>query len=210
VTRHYLPALALGILVTLGLLWVMQVMVLNSQTGIKETSPLKMVEFVRLNREEPLKARKRTLPDKPPPRQKPPPPKMVSTPAKPVDAAMPSIDIPNVEIPVGSPRIEGSLLGGLEIGAREVDTSLVPIFMIRPEYPMRAAKRRIEGWVRVEFTVDKQGHVVDPVVVESNPGSVFDRAAIKALSRWRFKPKIVGGIAVEQRAVQLLNFKLDK
>ena len=90
-----------------------------------------------------------------------------------------------------------------------ISTDLVPIFRVPPEYPMRAAKRRVEGWVRIEFTIDEQGHVVNPVVVESYPSSVFNRAAIKAVSKWEFKPKIIGGVPVEQRAVQLLEFKLS-
>ena len=75
---------------------------------------------------------------------------------------------------------------------------------------MRAAKRRIEGWVKVEFTITKEGKVKDPVVVASQPSSIFNRAALKAIKRWKFKPQIIAGEAYEQRAVQTLEFKLSR
>lgn len=208
---HYIPAFVLGILVTLGLFCLMQSMILNSESALPETRPLKIVEFVRLKREDPLTARKRILPEKPPPAQKPSPPKMKTAQTDPA-APGTRIEVPDLDLPAFSARIDGSMTGGLQMGsgAGGGTSNLVPIFRIPPRYPMRAEKRRIEGWVRVEFTVDERGLVADPVVVESHPDGIFDRAAVQAVSKWKFKPKIIGGIVVEQRAVQLLEFKLSK
>ncbi|MGR9108466.1 MAG: energy transducer TonB [Gammaproteobacteria bacterium] len=213
-SRYAVPAFALGVLVTLGLFWLMQFLTWNSQPDLKDTEALKMVEFVRLKREETEPPPKRILPPKPPPHKKPPPPTMSISPIRPFATAMPRIAMPDLDLPAVSARIEGSLLGGLKIGEVEgvqgVGSDLVPLFRVPPEYPLRAAKRRVEGWVRVEFTINEQGDVVDPVVVESHPSSVFNRAAINAVSKWKFKPKKVGGTAVAQRAVQLLEFKLTR
>lgn len=219
-SRYYLGAFLLGFLVTLGLFWLMQIMILNPETTLKETDALKMVEFVRLKHEDEVVTRKRVLPEKPMPQKKPPPPKMKVAKSNPVKTAMPNIDMPNLDVPDISPRIDGALVGGLQMSAEAgsgsddgsggISTDLVPIFRIPPQYPMRAAKRRIEGWVRVEFTIDAQGGVVDPEVVESYPNSMFNRSALAAVSKWKFKPKIIDGVAVEQRAVQLLEFKLSE
>lgn len=210
--QRYFPAFVLGILVTLGLFGLMQFMILNSQRGLNETNNLKMVEFVRLTPDNRVATRKRRLPEKPPPKTKPPPPQMKSVQANPSRTPMPRIDAPNLDIPVKSARVVGSLLGGLQMGASSaaMSTDLVPIFRVPPQYPMRAAKRRVEGWVRVEFTINDQGHVTNPVVVESYPSNIFNRAATKAISKWKFKPKVIGGVAVEQRAIQVLEFKLGK
>ena len=121
------------------------------------------------------------------------------------------IDMPNLDVLVNA-RIAGSLVDGLQIGGFSgvLSTGLVPAFRVPPQYPLRAANRGIEGWVRVEFMINQQGRVVNPVVVDAYPSSIFNRAAIRAISRWKFEPKVVAGMVVEQRAVQVMEFKLRK
>jgi len=91
-----------------------------------------------------------------------------------------------------------------------ISTGVVPLERVPPKYPARAADRHIEGWVKVEFTITTDGAVRDAVVVEAEPAEVFDEAALKAINQWIFKEKIVDGVAVEQRAVQTLQFKLTR
>jgi len=62
----------------------------------------------------------------------------------------------------------------------------------------------------VQFTITKEGTVTDAIVVDSEPKNTFDRAALSAIKRWKFKAKIIEGMAFEQRAEQLLEFKLTK
>ena len=78
----------------------------------------------------------------------------------------------------------------------------------RPKYPNRALKRRKEGWVKVQFIITASGHVKSPFVVSSKPSGVFDKAALKAIRRWKFKARVVNGQAVAQKAVQTIEFKL--
>ena len=63
-----------------------------------------------------------------------------------------------------------------------------PMTRLTPDYPLGALTRGIEGSVLLEYTVDKSGRVVAPRVLEATPPGVFDRAALRALSRWRFHP----------------------
>ena len=63
---------------------------------------------------------------------------------------------------------------------------------------MRARQRNIEGWVQVEFTITRAGTVRDVVVVKSHPGTIFDKSAVRAVSKWKYHPKIEGGAAVER------------
>ncbi len=92
---------------------------------------------------------------------------------------------------------------------KSVDSGIMPLVKINPIYPVRAASHGIEGWVRIEFTIDVNGSVTDAIVVQSKPEDVFDEAALVAIEQWKFKPKIVNGAAVTQRAGQQLQFKLD-
>ncbi|TRW92809.1 energy transducer TonB [Candidatus Methylobacter oryzae] len=92
----------------------------------------------------------------------------------------------------------------------KISTGVVPLERVPPKYPARAANRHIEGWVKIEFTITTSGTVENAVVVEAEPAEVFDEAALKAINQWIFKEKIVNGVAVEQRAVQTLQFKLTQ
>ena len=73
------------------------------------------------------------------------------------------------------------------------DGELIPLVRIAPQYPRNAARDGIEGWVKMEFTINKAGTVSDPKVLESKPRRVFDRAARRAILKWKFKPRVVDG-----------------
>ncbi len=91
------------------------------------------------------------------------------------------------------------------------DTDAMPLVRVEPEYPIRAAQHGIEGWATVQFTITTIGTVKDAQVIDSSPPGVFDDAAIKAVLRWKYNPKVVEGTAVERRGVQVrLEFELEK
>jgi len=61
----------------------------------------------------------------------------------------------------------------------------------------------------LQFDVTAEGKVVNIVIVESS-NSVFDNAAIKAVARFKFKPRVVDGIALVSTGIQnLFTFRLD-
>ena len=66
----------------------------------------------------------------------------------------------------------------------------------------------VEGWVKVKFIVEPDGSVSSPKVVQSKPPRVFDSSALRAIKKWKFKPKVVNGIAVSQDGTQIIEFKL--
>jgi|GEM_PF-1819631 len=59
---------------------------------------------------------------------------------------------------------------------------------VSPVFPKRALEREQSGYVVVEFKINTEGEVIDPVIVESEPGRVFDNAAIKAVKKWQYEP----------------------
>lgn len=87
---------------------------------------------------------------------------------------------------------------------------LIPVYRVPPQYPYKASQRGIEGLVELEFTITEEGTVKNIKVVKETPPHVFDRAAIQAISRWRFTPSKVAGRAVEQRAIQEIKFQLNR
>ena len=81
------------------------------------------------------------------------------------------------------------------------DASL-PIVKVAPVYPDRALKEGIEGHVLLEFVVTETGAVRDVEVLEANPSGVFERAALKAVAKFKYKPRIVDGKPVETTGVR--------
>lgn len=209
-TQRLLPAIAVGVTISLALFWLMNFMISNDQVALKKSETLHMVDFIRLKQESLFETKERHKPKKREPDQKPVTPKM-SVAKNIVQADSPDIDMPNLDIPLQPSDFSGSLVGGLKMGSRlAMGAELMPLVRIPPKYPMRAAMDRVEGWVKVEFTITETGMVKDAIVAESKPPRVFDRAALRAIVKWKFKPKLVDGHPVSQRALQLLEFKLVK
>ena len=73
----------------------------------------------------------------------------------------------------------------------------LPVVKVQPIYPRRALQRGISGYVVVEFTVTKSGSVTDVKVVEEEPSGIFSRSAMNAASKFKYKPRIVDGKAVD-------------
>ena len=59
----------------------------------------------------------------------------------------------------------------------------------------------IEGYVIVSFTVTATGSVRDCVIVESS-NAIFNRSAVQAALKFKYKPRLVDGVAVEVHGVQ--------
>jgi len=64
--------------------------------------------------------------------------------------------------------------------------------------------RRItaEGFTRVTFTVDKEGFVVDPEVLESEGSSRFPAESLRVIREFRYAPRMVNGEAVDTPDVE--------
>ncbi len=92
-----------------------------------------------------------------------------------------SINVPDINIELG--------VGGDIAIARE----LTPLVRVPPEYPMSALARGTEGYVLLRFTVDETGSVQDPEVLRAEPPGVFERAAKRAASKFKYQPQFANG-----------------
>jgi TonB family protein len=80
---------------------------------------------------------------------------------------------------------------------------------VKPVYPDKANLNKVQGWVELDFTVAENGEVKDIAVHATSPPGVFEAAAIKALSQWRYKPILRDARAVAQRARIRIRFALE-
>jgi protein TonB len=120
---------------------------------------------------------------------------------------MPAPDIPAANTAAASaPAMHGSSgQTGESVG---IGDEVIPLFRIDPDYPRKAARAKKEGWVKVEFTITERGTVIDPEVVEARPRRTFNRSALAAIRKWRFKPKVADGKPVARRVSQVIEFNL--
>lgn len=172
---------------------------------------------------QPVSSKKAPTPKKQPPIKRPAPAKVhpKTPPQKPVlerpeldlaaptkESSSPQISAPQANAGSSSPaKAKTANSPGVDTG---ISSNVVALVRIPPKYPRRAASRRIEGWVKIEFTITTTGTVKDAIVVEAKPSDVFNKVALEAISKWKFKERIADGVPVEQRAVQVLQFKLSK
>jgi TonB family protein len=105
---------------------------------------------------------------------------------------------------------QGGRIADFPLSGQGVDGEYLPIVKVAPIYPPRAQREKTEGYVELEFAVSRTGRVVDPVVVESHPPGVFDRAALDAVTRFKYKPRVSAGEPVEVAGVRnRITFELD-
>tara|TARA_Y100000813_G_scaffold16605_1_gene11232 strand:+ start:2882 stop:3493 length:612 start_codon:yes stop_codon:yes gene_type:complete len=174
-----------------------------SSEVLKNENSFRVVDFIRLKKDTSLKEKSRAIPDRPEPPKKPPPPDL-PTPELQAPPQAPNLDIefPDIAIPTD---FKGAFLGPQNQGG---NSQVIPLVRINPQYPRNELLAGVEGWVKVRFTVEPDGSVSSPKVVESKPPRVFDSSALRAIKKWKFKPKVVNGIAVSQDGTQIIEFKL--
>ncbi|MFT4571780.1 MAG: protein TonB [Hyphomicrobiaceae bacterium] len=202
---RYPSAMLLAALVTFGLFFTMQYLIAGRAAPLGDSVRVRGLEFVRLSRSEEVKRKERAKPKKI--EQKEPPP------SAPAIAKGPGPMVQNlvVDMPDFTPSLafgEGGEGGG---GASAGNQDLVPLVRVNPQYPARARARGVEGWVHLRFTVTSEGATTDITVVDAEPHGYFERAAAAAVERYKYKPRIEGGSAVAQKAVELvLAFELER
>ena len=67
---------------------------------------------------------------------------------------------------------------------------------VDPIYPVRAKQQGIEGYVDLRFTITPVGTIGDVEVIRSKPPYIFDREAVRAVRKWRYNPKLEGGVPI--------------
>lgn len=112
--------------------------------------------------------------------------------------------------PLGMPKGEGEGLGrGKGAGIGHVDTLPRILRKVEPRYPVGAREGGISGSVQVRFVVDARGKVRDPEVMRAEPPDIFDKSALAAVRKWRFKPARKDGRSVATRVVLPIRFSLN-
>jgi protein TonB len=186
--------IVLGVVVTAGLFWFMQYLIESADRELNEGASGHLIDFVRLKRDESierrqLKPKKPPLPDSPPPQ--PPTPQLENL----------NPNAEKIAIQAAPVETDIEMSGGFSLGVGEGD--YLPIVKVAPIYPQRALSRSIEGYCVVQYVVTKNGTIRDPFVVEDQcTSSLFHQASLQASLKFKYKPRVVDGQAVEVPGVQ--------
>jgi len=197
---RYVISIVTGVAVTLSLLFVMQLLIATGKGALTTPRERAKLDFVRVKRNENINTQDLT-PEKPP---KPPetPPETPPQDMDNIDPDAPTIDIPRPTITANT-DIGGP--GGMNIA----EGDYLPIVRVAPVYPSRALSRGLEGFVDMSFTVTAAGTVIDPIVLQST-SSLFERAATRAVLKFKYKPRVVDGIPVAVSGVKTrITFELE-
>ena len=203
---RYAVAVAIAVVVTLSAFYLMHVLI-SGATGNRESmQPPPGIRFGPVDLDDTITREERRKPEPPPPPETPPPPpQMEIAEVEQLTTEMPDIEMPELNLSMTG---SGPMLGNVGMNRTE-EGDIVPLVRINPQYPRDAAMNQIEGYVTVEFTITETGSVTSPRVIESRPPRVFDREAMRAILRWKFKPRIIDGVAVSRTATQTLQFTLE-
>ncbi len=148
--------------------------------------------------------------------------RLIEKPEKPKVDETPPPDIPEQDFDkidgnaaVGQVAAPGKIKTKLDLnigaGLQATDGEYLPIVKVAPQYPRRAISRGIEGYVILEYTVTKLGTVINPVVIEAKPETMFNKAAIKSALRYKYKPRVVEGEPIAVSGVRTrITFELEK
>ena len=197
---RYVFSIVVGVVVTLSLLFVMQLLIATGKQALSKPRDRAQLEFVRVKRNENLQTEDFT-PDKPPPPPEIPP----EAPPQEMDSVDPNAPTINVAAPSVNADANIGGPGGMNIA----EGDYLPIVRVAPVYPARALQRGLEGYVDLVFTVTTAGTVRDPVV-EFSTSSLFDRAALRAVLKFKYKPRVVDGEPVDVPNVKTrIRFQLE-
>ncbi len=205
--QRVLIGLILGAGITFGLFILMSFLV-SGGDGEFEKKEYPTIDYGSVEIEPEVKRKERRTPKKPPPPDEPPPPETqkVSKVTNPNIQQM-NIKMSKLDVSVGA---GGMFIGNMEQMMNQ-DGEAIPMVIIQPQYPRKAAMEGIEGYVRFKFTVKPDGYAKDIEIIDAKPRRIFEREARRAIYKWKFKPRVVDGKAVEQpNMYYTLEFKLDQ
>lgn len=206
-------AILSAVAMTLMLFYLMQFLIDSGEKALTEGKAGQIVDFTRVKEELLVETKKR--------RPEPPP----------LPDEVPKVAKPRLQVDTNTvgwsnefkaPVTEVMISSSLNFSS---DGDYLPILKVQPTYPQRALERGLVGWVVVEFTVNEIGRVIDPVVIENcvkvwspsfkqcsdSPKQTFDKSALAAASRFKYKPKVVDGQAIATVGVRnMITYVLDE
>ncbi len=192
-TRNLMRLIIGGLLalpVAGGLFFIMQYLIASADPKIDDTKKTKLADIHMPDREIETNLDKKK-PDKIDDPEEPPP----------------DLDTPDVDMDFDAEVVNVAPQAQVDVeisstGISQGDGEYLPIVKVAPIYPRRAQTRGITGYCIVEYTVTSTGAIRDPRPVDCQPSGVFEKASVKAATKFKYKPRVVDGEPIEVPGVQ--------
>lgn len=214
-----------GLGIAIALFFLMSELIAGDSNATRRLNSALNLDFIRLNLDEMENIRRRVPPPEPPePTELQVPPRLVAQPRVSEVRSVPLVDAAAfrtnaLDFSIGTGL--GRFTGNLDLSGFDENGDLYPVIRVSPAYPPAARMRRIAGWVDLEYTVLRNGTVVDAVAIDSDAWrtvtggtavrvdrDVFVPQALEAIVRWQFKPRVIDGQPVPVRVTQRMIFNL--
>ncbi|MFK2822760.1 energy transducer TonB [Arcobacter sp. YIC-80] len=199
-------ALFLSIVISVGIFFGMHLMTASQNAQLQKKSETRHLVYLREKNDTKIERKKRVKPKEPPKKK---PPKKIEIKTKVNTQINKNIKVKPFKVQTKKVDISAiSSLSGAQIqmGAGLVDAnSLTAITKVNPRFPRRAKIRKQSGYVKLGFTINKSGDVLDVKVLDSKPKGVFEKNSIYAIKKWKFKRN-----EFDRNATITFNFRLER
>ena len=91
----------------------------------------------------------------------------------------------------------------------QVDSIPAALSKDEPEYPRRARRMNVTGFVEIRFLVNKKGRVEKLEILNAKPVGTFDKSVRKTVMSWRFNPGMKNNRLVATWMTTTINFELE-
>ncbi|MCB2091334.1 MAG: TonB family protein [Alphaproteobacteria bacterium] len=199
---RYAISFTFAAIITFGLFFGMQWLIASNQMPIQDSG-----ERIRVQLEQVRDIQEVQKVDRKPEA----PSEVQAAPEMSLDIASSSDSVSNVggTVEIGAQAMEVAPIETGSGGFSATDGEYLPIVRVNPQYPPRAAENGIEGYCTVEFTVTAQGTTSNVIAIESSH-AMFERPAIKAAEKYKYKPRVVDGEPIPVTGVRVrIEFQLD-
>ena len=194
---RYGSALSCGTLVTLALFWLMTTLISLHHGDPISPRERGTLDFYKMTKEEPVRQEHE---------------KRYQELTEPVDVTPPrpqGDDFDGTGYQKVTARVPTPDFSAPTISTHQ-DGPLVAMVRVQPVYPPRPLAMNLEGWVLVQFDVEPDGSVSNPSVVESSHAA-FEKAAIDAVLKFRYKAQVVDGVPQATTGLRnLFRFQMDR
>ncbi|MBT8138222.1 MAG: energy transducer TonB [Gammaproteobacteria bacterium] len=190
----------LGLLAALALGWFMHYLIQSSDMVLIKSERNHMLDFVRVKRSESVQ-RKDRAPERP---------QLNKTPEVPQISQGDSSG--GQQLAVAPMAVDTNVDISQDVASSSTEGEYMPIVKVAPVYPSTALSRGLEGTCLVEYTVSTAGKVKNVKVIEDQCiHKVFYRPSIEAALRFKYRPRIIDGVATEVPSVfNLFRYEIEK
>ncbi|MCR8921341.1 TonB family protein [Dasania sp. GY-MA-18] len=140
-------------------------------------------------------------------------PEKPKPPIDPVDPPLAMLETMPINAPIDGTTIPTDYEGGIDIdpSSNAMSGNAISMMQVAPNYPERARRKGIEGYVDLVFDLSATGQTLNIRILDAQPRGYFEQASIRALKKWKYKPAMEDGVAIAiSNMTTRISYSLDQ